>query len=60
MNPFHVLDEVQQVYRKYFERFHPIASTEIPPALKQAIRSGELLWKDPFARSLSRIVEVRV
>ena len=50
MNPFHVLETVQQDYRKYVESFQLIKSADIPPLLADAIDQGELLWKDPYVQ----------
>ena len=50
MNPFHVLETVQEDYRKYVESFQLIKSADIPPLLADAIDQGELLWKDPYVQ----------
>lgn len=48
MNPFTVLESIQEDYRKYIESFQLIASPDVPGVLQDAIENGDLLWKEPY------------
>ncbi|MEF8726499.1 MAG: DEAD/DEAH box helicase, partial [Candidatus Bipolaricaulota bacterium] len=48
MNPFKVLNNVQEGYRRYAESFQNFANESIREWINEQIEEGDLLWKEPY------------
>jgi superfamily II DNA or RNA helicase len=48
MNPFVVLEQLQNDYRTFVKSFQLIASDDVIRAMDEEIEHGDLLWKDPY------------
>ena len=54
MNPFHVLADVQDAYRRYVHTFQQFRNPQIQDWVQERVDRGTLLWKDPFVQLARR------
>ncbi|MGQ9581152.1 MAG: DEAD/DEAH box helicase, partial [Armatimonadota bacterium] len=54
MNPFTVLEQLQEDYRTFVIGSQPIKSNDVLKAMDEEIEHGDLLWKDPYVQIARR------